>query len=69
MDWTAFAERMGSLRSDGSEHCNSLLAYAALEQLVGILLQPDLTSQGDEAYLAEYLKARDDDGAFVLGDG
>ncbi|MDQ2828293.1 MAG: hypothetical protein M3Y74_04490 [Chloroflexota bacterium] len=35
MDWTAFAERMGSLRSDGSEHCNSLLAYAALEQLVG----------------------------------
>jgi hypothetical protein len=26
---------MGSLRSDGSEYCTSLLAYAALEQLVG----------------------------------
>lgn len=35
MDWTDFAQRMGSLRSDGSEHCHSLLAYAALEQLVG----------------------------------
>jgi hypothetical protein len=35
MDWTAFAQRMGSLRSDGSEFCTSLLAYAALEQLVG----------------------------------
>jgi hypothetical protein len=35
MDWAAFAEQMGSLRPDGSEHCNSLLAYAALERLVG----------------------------------
>jgi len=35
MDWAAFAERMGSLRPDGSERCDSLLAYAALERLVG----------------------------------
>jgi|SRR2546423_6181558 len=34
MDWTAFARRMGSLRLDGSEHCSSLLAYAAIEQII-----------------------------------
>ncbi len=35
MNWADFAQRMGSLQDKGIEHCNSLLAYAALEQLVG----------------------------------